>query len=421
MRCLAWFVTIVTLSLASAPPAHADNREEARKAFAEGQAADKQSDWPAAVEHYLHAFELVPHHFAAFNIATDYERMNQLREAATWYQRYVELAPQSPDRDKVQRLILELKLRPARLTVKSTPPGARLSIDGQKVGITPYTGSVRGGGHRITVELDGQRDERDVPLEFGEPETVELTLRGARGAGGSGNSAPSGSQGVLIVRGSPQGAMVSVDDAPLGTVPLSMPVDAGTHKIKVTSYGYTPFESTEQIAAGKPTPIDVKLEQGGLGSTPSAAVFQLGYLIGGGAGADVRGDGAALMGEFGLRASQYDLSVRIGKAAGFTVLDLLVRWALLKSRLSPTVGAGYSYTFGKSTSGTSSSSSTSGSGWEVSGGLRYDLTRTTTVSMALLAEFTARSYSAIETGTGARSGWMFPFLVSYQITVGRQR
>src|SRR4051812_22596284 len=174
MRLLVLLVCAVVLS---ARPAVADDREEARKAFADGQAADKQEDWQTAIEHYLRAYDLVPHHFALYNIARDYERLGQLREASTWYQRYVEAAPPSPDRAKVQKLLGEIKLRPAKLTVKSTPSGARVTIDGVKAGVTPFTAPVRGGGHRVAVELDGERDERDVALEFGEPETVELTLK----------------------------------------------------------------------------------------------------------------------------------------------------------------------------------------------------------------------------------------------------
>src|SRR5207247_5519771 len=120
-------------------------------------------------------YDLMPHHFALYNIARDYERLGQLREAAAWYVRYVDAAPPSADRDKVQRLIGELKVRPAKLTVKSTPEGARVTVDGQRVGVTPFVAPIRGGGHRVAVELDGERDERDVALESGEPETVAVT------------------------------------------------------------------------------------------------------------------------------------------------------------------------------------------------------------------------------------------------------
>src|SRR5438128_4562678 len=130
MRPLVCLVAAVVLMIAG--PVRADDREEARKAFTAGQASDKAEDWQGAIEHYMRAYDLMPHHFALYNIARDYERLGQLREAAAWYVRYVDAAPPSADRDKVQRLIGELKVRPAKLTVKSTPEGARVTVDGQR-------------------------------------------------------------------------------------------------------------------------------------------------------------------------------------------------------------------------------------------------------------------------------------------------
>ena len=62
----------IGMALAIAAPAYADDdddREEARKAFAAGQAADRKKDYVRAIEHYLRAYDLVPHEFAVFNIA----------------------------------------------------------------------------------------------------------------------------------------------------------------------------------------------------------------------------------------------------------------------------------------------------------------------------------------------------------------
>ena len=335
---------LVAAVLMIARSAHADDREavrdEARKAFAEGQEADKAEDWETAIEHYLHANELVPHHFALYNIARDYERLGQLREAATWYQRYVEAAPPSPDRDRVGRLIGELKLRPSKLTVTSMPAGARVTIDGKRAGVTPFTAPVKGGDHRVGVELGGQRDERDVTLEFGEPDTVELTLQ----VGGTGGSTGAvGSEGILVVRGQPQNALVTIDEVPAGTLPMSVPIAAGVHRIKVTSYGFSDYETTATVVRGGEMPVNVSLTRAP-GSVDPAHAFQVGYMIGFGGGADLRGNGALVLADFGVRFGPGDICVRIGKALGLTAIDLVGRWALTKTRLAPYLGIGWSYT-----------------------------------------------------------------------------
>lgn len=416
MRFLLLVVCAVVLS---ARPALADDREEARKAFAAGQAADKAEDWQTAIEHYLRAYDLVPHHFALYNIGRDYERLGQLREAATWYQRYVEAAPPSGDRDKVQVLLGELKVRPAKLTIKSTPSGAKVIIDGKKVGVTPFTAPIRGGGHRVTVELDGERDERDVALEYGEPETVELTLKAMSKPLPQRNAPPMTSQGILVIRGDVPGALITINDMPAGTVPMSIPIAEGQHRVKVTSYGYTPYETTAYVTRGLESSLDVQMTKGGLGSHAAGPKIQIGYMIGLGAGADLQGDGAVVLGDFGVRVGQGDAVVRIGKAIGLTAVDFLVRWAFFKTRLSPYIGAGYSYVASKDGAGTSSSGG--GSGWEFVGGIRFDLTRGVGTTFSLIGEVGVRTYTGITTADGSDSGIFIPFMGSLQITFGRTR
>ena len=63
------------------------------------------------------------------------------------------------------------------------------------------------------------------------------------------------------------------------------------------------------------------MKQGGLGSTGSPNQIQLGYMIGLGGGADLRGNGAILLGDFGIRAGQYDVCIRVGKAAVKALVD----------------------------------------------------------------------------------------------------
>lgn len=418
MRPLVCLVAAVVLLIAR--PVRADDREEARKAFTAGQAADKAEQWQDAIEHYMLAYDLVPHHFALYNIARDYERLGQLREAATWYQRYVEAAPPSVDRDKVQKLLGELKLRPGKLTVKSTPSGARVTIDGQRVGVTPFTAPIRGGGHRVAVELDGERDERDVALEYGEPETVELTLRVVSRPvvkpGGSGP--PTSTQGLIVVRGQPEGALITVDGMPAGTVPMSIPVAEGQHSIKVTSYGYTPYDTTAYVTRGNEAQVDVDMKQGGLGSTGGAPSIQIGYMIGLGGGADLRGNGAIMLGDFGIRAGQYDVCLRVGKAVGQTAVDFVIRWALTKTRIAPYIGGGYSYIATPSDSG-SSSSSAGGSGYEFVAGLRYDITRGTGTTFSLVGETGVRTYIGASSSGSTEASALIPFMGTLQVTFGR--
>ena len=75
-----------------------------------------------------------------------------------------------------------------QVTISSTPSGAKLSIDGQPAGTTPYNGSLTFGNHALRIEQDGKQAEKRVTisqtggeinfsLAFG-PQTFTETVNG---------------------------------------------------------------------------------------------------------------------------------------------------------------------------------------------------------------------------------------------------
>jgi hypothetical protein len=424
-----WLALVVVVVVASGT-ARADNREEARKEFTRGQQADKDKDFQTAIEHYLRAYELVPHHFALYNIATAYERLGQLRESAQWFERYLDEAPQTlvKERREVERLILELKLRPAKLTVNTSPQGARVLIDGQPVGVTPYTKPIRGGGHRVRVELEGQREERDVVLEYGEPQTVEVTLNVRVRTAPVGRTEPdragftqpirttpqSQTSGKLRVSGNPDGALVAIDDQVVGRIGGEFHVEPGRHNLKVTMYGYQTYDQDFNIVTGQPTDIDVTLLPGTSAPTTNAGKPVFGYYVGATLGADVREGTAQYMGELGYRILTFDIAVRAGKASSRTTLDVVFRWTILQTKLSPFIIAGYTAASSEAddTTGTSSSMS----GYLFGGGLRYDAVRSETSAVSILAESGVRLLTTSSTSDDKTA--FIPLLASVQLTFG---
>lgn len=368
---LALVLVCALVSAARADNDALDTREEARREFTLGQEADKRKDWAKAIEHYLRANDLVQHPFTMFNIATDYERLGRLREAVTWYERYIEATPDESDKAKVAKLVKDLAVRPGTLTVRSTPNGAQVFIDGGYVGTTPYSGHIKGGRHKVSTRLNGQQpDEKEITIEYGEPVVLDVALQGAAG--------------MLVVLGSPVGALVTVDGNPAGNMPARLQVTPGVHRITVSQYGYTPFETDATVKAGYSTPVKVALSKA-LGTfqsptTPTAEKLDFGYVIGAGGGGDVRGEGELYMVELGTRVSQYDASLRVGKALGETAVDFVIRYYLTKGGVAPFLGGGYSYVTG-------------GFGYEVLGGLRFDISRSPGLGVSIIAESGLRWFS----------------------------
>jgi hypothetical protein len=394
MRAYLPLVTIVMVGCLLSV-ARADDREEARKEFTAGQDADKQKNWETALEHYLRANELVPHPFAMFNIASDYERLSKLREAATWYQRYLDAAPEGNDRDKVQKTLGDLKNRPAPITIRTIPDGAKVAIDGAPAGATPLSTTIRGGVHKVTVEKDGQTDGRDVTVEYAEPVDVVFTLKGA--------------SGTLDIRGQPFGALVSVDNMPAGTMPIKLTVAPGQHMVRVTQYGYVQFQAWANVAPNQATPVDINLVKGGMGALPPPPTIglDLGYFIGVNTGADVKGAGGVVQGELGLRVNQFDVAFRVGAigtpAGDGTAVDFLIRWAFSKSTFAPYIGAGYSYV-------------DSSAGYEAVFGFKLDIAKGKGFGVSMLADIGARYVSGQFNDTTFMTDdfTLFPLTVSLQ-------
>ena len=409
------------LLLGLAHPASADDRDEARRAFTLGQAADKRRDYAAAIEHYLRANELAPHPFALYNIAVDYERLGRLRDAATYFDHYLDAAPDANDRDRVNTRILELRARPAKVIIRSFPDGASVKIQGLPQGSTPLTTTLKGGIHRVVVEKDGAKDARDITVEYGEPVEVDVQLRtthhtraptatanprglapGTSAPGGPpGQGAPGASQLTkLRVFGHPIGALVVVDQAPVGQLPLELEIAPGTHVVTVTAAGYSPQTTRILALAGTEVNVQAPLHRA-LGTHEVAT--KLHYVVGVAAG--VMADepaGTIILGELGIRAFQYDLSARLGTALGSTAFDIVARYAFLPGRFTPFAGGGYSYIAG-------------GDGWEAVGGVRFDVAQTARFGMTLIAEAQLRWYSAPNIDVApVGAGTLWPIMASRQ-------
>src|SRR5688500_15671538 len=157
-----------------------EDRETARREFAAGQAADRRKAYQEAIEHYMRANDLVPHPFAMFNIAVDYEKLGKLREAANWYERYLDhSSTKEADREKVNHLLIKLRNQPSQVSVVSNPDGGRVIINGVPVGTTPYKTELKGGFYNVIVQKGNERDSKEFTVEYGEPVNVQFAFSNA--------------------------------------------------------------------------------------------------------------------------------------------------------------------------------------------------------------------------------------------------
>jgi hypothetical protein len=125
------------------------------------------------------------------------------------------------------------------LVVDSTPNGVRVLVDGQTRGVTPLTVQLSPGAHDVI--LAGEGDPRTINVNMTAGATISHSIDLPR---------VSTLTGQLSVRSEPAGARVSVDDAPMGTAPMTIDgLVPGSHTITLTNDA-TSIKQTVTINAG---------------------------------------------------------------------------------------------------------------------------------------------------------------------------
>jgi PEGA domain len=384
VRVLAILIVVVALSHAS----HADDLADARAEFAAGQQADKDQDYQEAINHYQIANKLKTHPFTIYNIAVDFERLNQLREAARWYQDYLDHAPPSPERDKVARELPGLRTRPSNVVIRSLPPGARVRIDNKNAGTTPLNIVLPGGAHHIVADRDADHDERDQTLEYGEPADVMFTFHGT--------------PGTLYVYGVPAGAQVAIDNLPSGVLPATLQVEAGPHTVRVTAEGYAPYEAGVTVSPNQTTQVEARM-QSNLGTidTQTGPKIPVSYVIGGAGGvAFSNGNTSMALAKIGARAFQWEAGFRFGTTGG-SEFDLYANWYLFNAVVSPFFSGAIDI-------------GGIGTGYEFDGGLRWDVARGDKLGFAIMASFGVRVYKGMQSSDSVDSA-IYPLSFAAEI------
>jgi hypothetical protein len=107
------------------------------------------------------------------------------------------------------------------LVVQSSPPGARVSVDGTERGVTPVTVRLPSGAHVLEVQV-GKFEPRVIPLTIqANVQTAQyIELKDVRATG------------TLDVSSEPSGARVLIDGQPRGTTPAVIrDIASGNHAV----------------------------------------------------------------------------------------------------------------------------------------------------------------------------------------------
>jgi hypothetical protein len=118
MRCRELGLIAIALLTPAVAWAQPSPRQQAAENFKRADLADKQGRYADAIAEYEQAYALAPHPDVLFNIATDYEHLQDWERAAEYYQRYLdERDSPATDADAVR-----IKIRDLRAKVPPPPP-----------------------------------------------------------------------------------------------------------------------------------------------------------------------------------------------------------------------------------------------------------------------------------------------------------
>jgi tetratricopeptide (TPR) repeat protein len=193
-RPLAWIcaLSFAAASLARAPQVRADapsdeaameqRRAAAKTKYQQGAEAYSAGRYKDAVDLFLAADQLAPSAPLSFNIARAYEKLSDDAGALRWYRDYLRRNPDAANASNVRPLIATLagnlqKKGVQQLTVLTSPAGATVSVDDQPVGVTPWTGELAPGDHRLLLSLRGYTDvEKTISLAADQPLDTNVHL-----------------------------------------------------------------------------------------------------------------------------------------------------------------------------------------------------------------------------------------------------
>lgn len=140
-----------------------------------------------------------------------------------------------------------LRGAPVAMRVESTPVGASVKVDGRKVGVTPWKGTVPARALKLELEKDGfDAVKREVTPAAGKELIERHTL------------VPSPT--TLRLLSEPPGARITLDGKSIGRTPWEGELAAGTHELQLAAEHHAPWSGQLVLEPAKKVERRIELE-----------------------------------------------------------------------------------------------------------------------------------------------------------------
>lgn len=218
-----------------------------------GDQAMQAQKYEQALAAYERASELEAHPILLFNRGRALQALNRYPEALDAIVLFSkQAAPELAARaGNLEELLSNLRQHVSTLEIDCAVPGARVTLAGRPLGVTPFVVPLRvnAGSAHLTVTAEGyQPFEKDLTLSPTSEQEVVVALVLRK------------SEGHLTVT-SAVGAVAFADGVRLGSVPAEITLASGRHLIRVEHPGYLASETGVEISQGQNRTLNLALEK----------------------------------------------------------------------------------------------------------------------------------------------------------------
>lgn len=262
---LVFLLGIEAPAYAAGAAAADPNKAEAAQRFDRGLQLFDEGDNAGALAEFSRTYELLPNPVVLYNMGLVYAAMGRPVDAVDALEKVL-LTPQSlspAQKERADRTLADQKARVGRLTVTTTPDGARVEVDNVEVAKTPLTAPIRvsEGSHVVGAVVEGYAPARQEVVIAGNADaSVHLDLVSTQGK----------QLANLTVVSRVSGADVRVDDQPGGKTPLatSLTLVAGHHTVELRRPGYVSVKKEVDLGDGATGEMsfDLQVDPAALGS-----------------------------------------------------------------------------------------------------------------------------------------------------------
>ncbi|HVV88838.1 MAG TPA: PEGA domain-containing protein [Kofleriaceae bacterium] len=291
-QLVAWSLrllgVVAALALTALPAAADDDAlQRAQSLYNDATTALAAKKYDEAADAFKQAYDAKPIVDLLYNIGATYHlkaRDNNdiaaYELAQQYYQKYLDAAPDSPDKDEIDKRldvikaeIERLKATPADATppppppaaaavevkprslvvIETEPQGANIYLDDKSKGVfaqSPWSGSLDG-QHKVIIEKRGHKSKESTLV----PDPNRLVVLQVV-------LAEEDYLGWVEIKSNVPGASIFADDKSVGAIgvtPFSGNFKPGKHTIWITADGYDEFKQDIDVVAGEAGEVDAQL------------------------------------------------------------------------------------------------------------------------------------------------------------------